>query len=155
MRTVIALALLGLTALPAHADVQEEIANGIYACLVGNGNPNTTYAALSEIGWEGDVDNEAGIGYVYPPNAEDPTVTIGMDGTWCNVESASVGSEEASNILRPILEETYDIEYNKTDMGCTQFGLGDGVGVTVLSGGNDPICGAETNSSLLFEYNLQ
>ena len=151
------IAALALSAAPmaAHADVAEEIANGIYACLAANGNPNTTYAALSDVGWEGDVDNEAGIGYVYPPGGEDPVVTIGMDGTWCNVESQSVGSEEASQILLPILEETYDIEYNKDDAGCTQFGLGEGISVTVLSGGNDPICAADTNSSLRFEYNLQ
>lgn len=155
MRALSILALLTLAATPAFADVQEDIGQGIYACLNGNGNPNTTYAALSDIGWEGDVDNEAGIGYVYPPSGEDPVVTIGMDGTWCNVESQTVGSEEASQILLPILEETYDIEYNKDDMGCTQFGLGEGISVTVLSGGQDPVCAADTNSSLRFEYNLQ
>ncbi len=155
MRAVITLALLGLSTLPAAADVQEDIANGIYACLASNGNANTVHGDLNAKGWEGDADTEMGIGYVYPPNGEDPIVTVGLDGTWCNVESQTIGSEEASQILLPILEETYDIEYNKDDMGCTQFGLGEGVSVTVLSGGNDPICGAETNSALRFEYNLQ
>lgn len=153
MRAV--LILMIFAALPAHADVKSDMADAIYACLAANGNPNTTYGDLNAKGWEGDADDEMGVGFVYPPSGDNPTVSVALDGSYCNIESQTVGSEAASQILLPIIEETYDVEYNKSEDGCTQFGLGEGVSVTVLSGGNDPTCAADTSSALRFEYELQ
>ncbi len=145
--------ILGLMLHPAGADVRSDIAEAINACLAANGNPNTTAAPLTTLGWTDEVDTEMGVGTIYPAS-EDPIVSVALDGSYCNIESQTIGSEAASQILLPIIEADYDVEFNKSEDGCTQFGLGEGVSVTILSGGNDPTCAADTNSALRFEYEL-
>lgn len=144
--------MLGLH--PANADVTSDITEAVHACLAATGNPNTTAAPLTALGWTDEADTEMGVGTIYPAS-EDPIVSVALDGSYCNIESQTIGSEEASQILLPIIEGAYPVEYNKSEDGCTQFGLGEGVSVTVLSGGNDPTCAADTNSALRFEYDLK
>lgn len=151
---ILAAPIVMLALHPAHADVNSDIIEAIHACLNANGNPNTTAAPLTALGWTDEVDTEMGVGTVYPAS-EDPTVTVALDGSYCNVESLTLGSEAMSQILLPIIEPDYPVEYNKSEDGCTQFGLGEGVSVTVLSGGNDPTCAADTGSALRFEYDLK
>lgn len=154
LRTVL-LSCATFAATAALADPQDEMTLGYRACLASGGNPNTAYAYLNAEGWEGDVDDEQGIGYVYPPQAAATVVTIGMDGSWCNVESHVESSETASKLLLAVLEGPYNIEYDKDDMGCTKFNLGQGLSATVLSGGQDQVCGAAENSAVRFEFNYE
>lgn len=142
--------ILVLMLQPASADVQGDMAEAINACLAANGNADTTASAL---GWTNEVDTVMGVATLYL-EGEDPIVSVALDGSYCNIESQTIGSEAASQILLPIIEADYAVEYNKSEDGCTQFGLGEGVSVTILSGGNDPTCAADTNSALRFEYEL-
>ncbi len=147
-------------ALPAaaFADAASEMTQGLEACLYNGGDATATHDYLAEMGWSGDVDNEAGIGYVYPEGSEATVVTVGMDGSWCNVESFTQSSEATAMQLLELIEgenSNYQVSYDKDEMGCTQFGLGDGWSATVLSGGQDPICGADTNSAVRFQFPVQ
>jgi len=149
------LACLALAPMDALADAALEMDQGISACLFLGDDAQNVHKTLSAQGWEGDVDNEAGVGYIYPNGSEATVVTVGMDGTWCNVESFVQSSEKSAMQLRDYLEgpdSPFEVSYDKSDMGCTQFGLGDGWSATVLSGGQDPICGADTNSAVRIEY---
>lgn len=152
---VVALGLGCLAPTHALADVAREMDQGISACLFYGDDPQKVHETLSALGWEGDVDNEAGIGYVYPAGSEATVVTVGMDGTWCNVESFAQSSEASAMQLLTYLEgpdSQFEVSYDKSEMGCTQFGIGDGWSATILSGGQDPICGSESNSAVRVEY---
>jgi hypothetical protein len=153
-----ALGLACLAPLPAFADAAREMDQGISACLFYGDDAQKVHETLSAEGWEGDVDNEAGIGYIYPNGSEATVVTVGMDGTWCNVESFVQSSEKSAMQLLAYLEgpeSPFEVSYDKSEMGCTQFGIGDGWAVSILSGGQDPICGAEDNSAVRVEYITQ
>ncbi len=92
-----------------------------------------------------------GLGFLYPPKDSQVFITVALDQSFCQVESATIDSATASEHLRAFLEEAgAEIEYNKDEMGCTQFGLGEGYAVTITSAGNDPTCGSEVNSALRF-----
>lgn len=155
--SVVALGFACLALAPMHAlaDVAREMDQGISACLFYGDDAQKVHETLSAFGWEGDVDNEAGIGYIYPEGSEATVVTVGMDGTWCNVESFAQSSEASAMQLLAYLEgpdSQFEVSYDKSEMGCTQFGIGDGWSVTILSGGQDPICGSDTNSAVRVEY---
>jgi hypothetical protein len=149
---------LELSKRPSPADAAREMDQGISACLFYGDDAQKVHETLSAEGWEGDVDNEAGIGYIYPNGSEATVVTVGMDGTWCNVESFVQSSEKSAMQLLAYLEgpeSPFEVSYDKSEMGCTQFGIGDGWAVSILSGGQDPICGAEDNSAVRVEYITQ
>jgi len=156
MNLRIVFATLTLLTLPASAlaDAAGEMRQGIEACLYNGGDAVATHDYLAEQGWSGDADDEQGIGYVYPEGSDATVVTVALDGIWCNVESFTQSSEATAMQLLALIENdsNYDISYDKDDMGCTQFGLGDGWSATILSGGQDPICGADDNSAVRFQF---
>ena len=142
----------------AMANAADEMELGMAACLYNGGDAQSVYDSLVEFGWDGDADDEAGVGYIYPEGSENTVLTVALDGSWCNVESFVQSSEDSAMQLLGLIEGdggNYDVSYDKDEMGCTQFGLGDGWKVTVLSGGQDPICGAEDNSAVRFEFPIE
>jgi hypothetical protein len=154
---VIPAAFIALTG-ASLASPASEMQQAIAACLYNGGDAQSTYETLSELGWEGDADDEAGVGYIYPATGENTVVTVALDGSWCNAESFVQSSEDSAMQLLGLIEGeggNYDVSYDKDEMGCTQFGLGDGWKVTVLSGGQDPICGAADNSAIRFEFPIE
>jgi hypothetical protein len=76
------------------------------------------------------------------------------DGSFCHVESLTVDSATASEILAASLggPEGAPFEYSKDDVGCTRLDFETGVTATITSGGNDPICGSETDSGVRFAF---
>lgn len=142
-----------VAAQPALADASYDMAMGMAGCLEGAGDAQAIANGLIAEDWSGDTDDEQGIGYLYPLNqqTEDTFLMVGLDGTWCHVESTVLSSETAAGLLRELLS---DIEYDidKDEMGCTMFNLGDGITATITSGGQDPICGAEDNSAIRFNF---
>ena len=135
-----------------------QVLEGLVACYSGAGDPVTTVALLEEFTWA-QSDGEDGTIYMYPTAGEGEStfVYLADDGSYCHTESLAVDSASASEILGTMLSsaEVTDIAYNKTDDGCTQLGLPGGTTVTITSGGNDPMCGSETDSGIRFEFTTQ
>ncbi len=75
-------------------------------------------------GWEGDTDPEMGLGFLYPPKDSQVFITVALDQSFCQVESATIDSATASEHLRAFLEEAgAEIEYNKDEMGAPSSAL--------------------------------
>ena len=146
-----------LCALPlcGWANESDFLREGIEGCYatVGEAAPGPHDLMSESFGWEGDTDPEMGLGFLYPPADSQVFITVALDGSFCQVESATIGSESAANRLRGELDRFGDApEYGKDDMGCTRLDLGDGYAVTITSGGNDPTCASDENSALRFTY---
>lgn len=148
---VLMLSLLPLPAMAGVIDLLDEGIDGCFANVGDSGEATANY--LADQGWSGDADTEMGLGWLYPEGREDPFITVAIDGSFCQVESASIDSATASERLRAFLEAAgQEYEIDKDEMGCTKLNLGDGYAVTITSGGNDPICGSDENSALCFTY---
>lgn len=151
-RALLALTLLAPAA--AAADTAARFDQGIDGCYstIGDGGRQTA-EYLADAGWNGDADDEMGLGWLYPEGSEDPFITVAVDGSFCQIESARLGSEAAAGLLRTYLEAAgQDFDPDKDEMGCTRFDLGDGYAVTITSGGDDPTCASDKNSALRFTY---
>ncbi len=155
MRPNRALLLLTLLApAAAAADTAALFGQGIDGCYstIGEGGRQTA-EYLADAGWNGDADEEMGLGWLYPDGTEDPFITVAIDGSFCQIESTSLGSEAAAGQLRRYLETKGAAhDPDKDEMGCTRFDLGDGYAVTITSGGDDPTCASDKNSALRFTY---
>jgi hypothetical protein len=150
------LALVMIAApLSAGADEVGFLREGIEGCYTTIGEDATvTHDLMFEsYGWEGDTDPEMGLGFLYPPADSQVFITVALDGSFCQVESATIDSATASEHLRAVLDQFgQEVEYDKDDMGCTRLTLGDGYAATITSAGNDPTCGSDENSALRFTY---
>jgi len=151
------LALLTLLAAPAAAqdtDPMNQLVEGFLACLSGDGDLDMTEAVLDASQWTRSDDGEEGLIYFFPGAGEDSFVYLAEDGSFCHVESTTVSSESTSQVLAAILEapEGVPFFYSKDDMGCTRLDLETGVTATITSGGNDPMCGSETDSAVRFDF---
>jgi hypothetical protein len=149
---LVALVLLAAP-LSARADEAANLREGIEGCYntVGEDATVTHDLMFETFGWEGDTDPEMGLGFLYPQKDSQVFITVALDGSFCQVESATIDSASASEQLRRVLDQFgQEVEYDKDDMGCTRLNLGDGYAVTITSGGNDPTCGSDENSALRF-----
>lgn len=143
------------------ANESEFLREGIEGCYTtaGEGATVTHDLMFETYGWEGDTDPEMGLGFLYPPQESQVFITVALDGSFCQVESATIDSASASEDLRAVLDQFgQGIEYDKDEMGCTRLNLGDGetlddsFTVSITSAGNDPTCGSDENSALRFTY---
>ena len=151
------LALLILTASPALAqdtDPDNQLVEGFLACLSGNGDLDRTGAVLDAARWSRSDDGEEGLTYFFPALGEDSFVYLADDGSFCHVESTTVDSATASEILAAVLEAPEGVPFfhSRDDMGCTRLDLETGVTATITSGGNDPLCGSDTDSAVRFDF---
>jgi len=150
------LVLLALTAPLAaqDADPGNQLVEGYMACLSGGGDDALTGAVLDALQWTRDEAGEDGLINFYPGIGESTLIYMADDGSFCHVESLSVGSATASEILAATLnaEGGAAFEYAKDDMGCTRLDLDTGVTATITSGGNDPVCGSDTDSAVRFAF---
>ena len=153
-----AFALLTLLATPAaaqDANPNNQLVEGYLACMSGGGMVDLTEAMLVDaLQWTRNDDGEEGLIYFYPGAGEDTFVYIADDGSFCHVESTTVDSATASEILAASLAppEGAAFFYSKDDMGCTRLDFDTGVTATITSGGNDPMCGSETDSAVRFDF---
>ena len=154
IRALAALVLLSGPALAQDADPSNQIVEGILACVSGNGDVAMTEAVLDAAQWTRSDDGEEGLTYFFPGAGDASYVYIADDGSFCHVESTTVGSEATSQILAAILEapEGVPFFYSKDDMGCTRLDLETGVTATIQSGGNDPVCASDTDSAVRFDF---
>ncbi|EEW24482.1 hypothetical protein [Rhodobacter ferrooxidans] len=148
--TLLAL-LLATPALAQDASPQGQLVEGYLACLLGAGDVPATMQALAAQGWvEGD--GEDGLIFMSPGVGDTVFAYMADDGGFCHVESTSIDSATASELLAATLEGAgiTGIEYNKSEDGCTELGFGEGATATITSGGNDPQCGSDSNSGVRF-----
>lgn len=149
------LALLASPALAQDADPKNQLVEGYLACMSGGGMVDLTEAMLvGSLQWTRSDDGEDGLTYFFPGTGEDTFVIIADDGSFCHVESTTVDSAIASEILAASLAppEGAAFDYSKDDMGCTRLDFETGVRATITSGGNDPMCGSETDSAVRFDF---
>ena len=153
-----ALALLAVIATPSlaqDADPANQLTEGYQACMSGGGQVDLTQAMLVDaLQWTRGDEGEEGLIYFYPGAGENTFVYIAEDGSFCHVESTTIDSATASEILAKTLAppEGAPFDYSKDDMGCTRLDFETGVTATITSGGNDPTCGSETDSAVRFAF---
>jgi hypothetical protein len=151
------LALLILMASPAlaqDADPKNQLVEGYMACMSGGGQVDLTQSMLEALSWTRNDEGEDGLIYFFPGAGEDTFVYMADDGSFCHVESTSVDSATASEILAAALgpPEGAAFDYTKDEMGCTRLDFDTAMTATVTSGGNDPVCASETDSAVRFLY---
>ncbi len=153
IRSTALLVLLTSPALAQDADPHNQLVEGYMACMSGGGEVALTESMLSALFWTRDDAGEDGLIYFKPGVGEDTVVYMSEDGRFCHVESYSVGSAPASEILIAALgtEEGAAFEPSKDAMGCTRLDFTTGVSATITSGGNDPTCASDTDSGVRFE----
>lgn len=138
----------------AFADTNALLAQAYLSCLHGNGNGERTVEAFAATGWLPAGPAEDGLIYFTRPEADAPYVYAGAEGTFCHVETPTLGTDAA----RKLLDETLAADGAKvTDAGfsvddCPQQNLPGWGFVTVTSGGQDPTCSSRTDSAVRFEY---
>jgi hypothetical protein len=144
--------LLASTAAAQDAEPRNQLVEGYMACLSGGNQVDLTEAMLTSLYWTRNDDGEEGLIYFYPGVGDD-TIVYMAEGSFCHVESTSVDSSTASEILAAALggEDGAPFVYSKDGMGCTRLDFDTGVSATITSAGNDPTCGSDTDSGVRFE----
>jgi hypothetical protein len=145
--------LLASPVLAQDADPHNQLIEGLMACMSGGGQVDLTASMLTAAGWTRDDTGEDGLVYFNPGTGQDSQVYMAVDGSFCHVESFSVGSADASELLAASLgaPDGAAFDYSSDDMGCTRLDFDTGVSATITSGGNDPTCASETDSGVRFE----
>ena len=153
IRSAALLALLASPALAQDADPRNQLVEGYMACMSGGGQVDMTEAMLTSLAWARNDEGEDGLVYFHPGVGEDTVVYMADDGSFCHVESLTVDSATASEILAASLggPEGAPFDYSKDAAGCTRLDFATGVSATITSGGNDPTCASETDSGVRFE----
>ncbi|MDO8883428.1 MAG: hypothetical protein U0934_16430 [Pseudotabrizicola sp.] len=133
------------------ADPVGQLVEGYVACLMGDGDTDIVEELLADSGWSTEP-GEDGLISFQPGIGEATFAYVADDGSFCHVESTVVDSATASEVLAATLDSAgmTGVEYEKDSMGCTLLRLADGRGITITSGGNDPICGSDTDSGVRF-----
>jgi hypothetical protein len=146
--------LLASPALAQDADPRNQLVEGYMACMSGGGDVGLTGDMLSALFWSFDQDQHTGLVNFYPGAGDSTFIYMAGDGSFCHVESLTVDSATASEILAATLggEEGAPFDYSKDDMGCTRLDFETGVQATITSGGNDPVCGSDTDSGVRFTF---
>ncbi|MDZ4087001.1 MAG: hypothetical protein U1E69_09375 [Tabrizicola sp.] len=155
MLTRLTLALfLATPAAAQDADPRNQLVEGYMACMSGGGDADLTGEMLEALAWTREDDGEMGLINFYPGAGDSTVVYMADDGSFCHVESLTVDSATASEILAASLggDEGAPFDYAKDDMGCTRLDFETGVQATITSGGNDPTCGSDTDSGVRFTY---
>lgn len=154
IRLVALLTLLAAPAVAQDADPRHQLAEGYMACMSGGGQVDLTAGVLTASGWTRDNSDEEGLVYFYPASGDATVVYMADDGSFCHVESTTIDSATASEILAKTLAppEGAPFDYSKDDMGCTMLDFNTSVTATITSGGNDPTCGSETDSGVRFQF---
>ncbi len=124
------------------------------ACLIGNGDVETTAALFTDAGWTRTDDDEMGVTSLSLPGAEDRIfVDLYDNGSICSVSSETLGSDLADgNLITTLGAASYSFDPLDTPDGCTAYTLNTGVVVTQTSSGQDPVCYSEDTSDTRFIF---
>ncbi len=153
IRPALLLAALTGPAMAQDADPTGQLVEGYLSCFMGGGDPEVIAPNLGLYGWTHEA-AEDGLVIALPGAGEATFVLIAEDKSFCHVESLTLGSAKAAEILAPALAVAgVTLPDPGTDaMGCALYDLGNGITATLTSGGNDPTCTSETDSGVRFEF---
>lgn len=154
IRASLVLALATSPALAQDADPRNQLVEGYMACMSGGGDVGLTAEMLDALAWTKTEDGDMGLINFYPGAGDSTFLYVADDGSFCHVESLTIDSATASEILAATLggEDGAPFDYSKDDMGCTRLDFDTGVQATITSGGNDPTCGSDTDSGVRFTF---
>jgi len=144
---------LASPALAQDADPVNQLVEGYVTCFMGHGDPDVVGPNLGLYGWTHDAPKD-GISVALPGAGEATFVLIPDDASFCHVESLSVGTQKAAETLALALQAaSVTLPAPGTDaMGCALYDLDQGVTATLTSGGTDPVCTADTTSTVRFDF---
>lgn len=153
IRAALLLTLIASPAAAQDADPANQLVEGYLSCFMGGGDPEVVAPNLGLYGWTHEA-AEDGLIIALPGAGEATFVLIAEDKSFCHVESLTLGSAKAAEVLALALAGA-DVtlpEPGADAMGCALFDLGEGITATLTSGGNDPTCTSETDSGVRFEF---
>ncbi len=142
---VLTAALNGLT------DTPPALGSAFAACIVGDGDPETTAALFTDAGWVRQDDDEMGVVEL----SADPAfyVTLYDAGRICSVGSSADSTHKATFTLQTLANfanlPTVPIP---DELDCTAFSIGDTARAYVSGGGQDPVCDSDTDSEIRFTF---
>jgi hypothetical protein len=145
--------LLATPALAQDADPSNQLIEGYVACAMGEGLPDMTVAQLGLYGWTHEEDPDMGIVNFQPGVGEDTFAYMSLTPDFCHVESTSLGTARAVELLGYLSFANINLDATETDAdGCTKVTLSNGVTAIITSGGNDPVCSSDTDSGVRFLF---
>lgn len=138
---------------PLTGATGEDLLKAAYAtCLTLGGKGNAATEAFIAAGWEAVTDDEAGYSELSGP--DETYALTWADGGYCLVQSETVGSDRAGELLAEVIAAAGQTAVDLTgEDGCLSFALaGGGPGAEVTSSGNDPVCHSADNSGVSFMW---
>jgi hypothetical protein len=154
IRTLPLLVLLAPLPLFAQdADPANQLLEGYVACAMGEGVPDKTVTPLGLYGWTHEEDTEMGMVNFQPGVGETTFAYMSLTPGYCHVESTTLGTARALELLNYISASGLTIDATETSPdGCTTVSLSNGISAVITSGGNDPVCTSDTDSGVRFYF---
>jgi len=139
--------------LAQDADPANQLVEGYVVCIMAKGDAEVATANLGLYGWTHE-EAEDGLQVALPGVGGDTFVLMANDGSFCQVESMTLGTDKAAETLGFALPGAgiSDPVTGTDEMGCTTMDLGNGLTATLTSGGNDPTCTSDTDSAVRFNF---
>ena len=152
-RSALFLALLASPAVAQDADPTGQAVEAYVACFMTHATKDTITASLTQFGWTLQP-GEDGITDALPAKGEATLLHFADDASYCQVESTTIGTKDALTTLSAALEGTGTKlpAPSKDADGCAVYDFGAGVTATLTSGGNDPTCTSDTDSTVTFDF---
>ena len=151
LRCVVPVILLAFAPLPALANDADAMRQAISFCFATEGDVEALTERVKSDGWTAERDEETGLVNFFTDTSANTFGFIATDGSFCHAESMTLSSEDTAMILQEVVAE-YEYDFDKDDMGCTMLSFAGFGSATITSGGQDPICGAENNSAVRFNF---
>ncbi len=153
--TQITALVIGLAALPAHAEMtftakdllgspETALGGAVIACAEGASDPKIIDTAFGEAGWtaaEGEGDGTASW------ESGDMWVLYWTEPGFCMIADEAISTAEMEATLLGLTDTPPTM--GKDEDGCTTYDLGPVIG-TLTSSGNDPVCMSQTGAALRF-----
>ncbi|NPD14082.1 hypothetical protein HOY34_02575 [Xinfangfangia sp. D13-10-4-6] len=170
LRSLSAVLALVLLAAPVSADeaAGAEQASARLATASGEGLLQAAYATCLELGNKADaateafrkagwsVEGDAETGFYESAGPEDLFALTWADGGFCLIQSETIGSARAAELLAGVLAEAgLTAAPSAAEAGgeCPTLALAQiGAMVEVTSSGNDPVCVSSDNSGVSFTW---
>ena len=153
IRAFLLLTLLAFPAFAQDADPQSQLVEGYIVCAMAGRTPDMAAANLGLYGWTHEP-AEDGMIIALPGAGEASFVLMAEDGSFCHVESLTLGTDKALETFALAMPGAgLTIPDPGTDaMGCALYDLGLGMTATLTSGGNDPTCTSPSDSAIRFDF---
>jgi hypothetical protein len=145
--------LLATPALAQDADPDDQMIEGLMVCAMIGGDAEMAAANLGLYGWSHEP-ADGGLTIALPGTGGDTFVLIDDEGSFCHVESLTLGTARAAELLDLALEGAgISVLAEDTDAaGCARRSLTGGITVTLTGGGTEPTCAAENTAAVRFAF---